>query len=349
MGVAGLEVASGLSVILVEGATGQVILARDEDIRRPVASAIKLVTALTVVDRLPVGHLVMIGQEVRGVEGSSYGLRPGEVRDVDDLLAGLLLRSGNDAAVALAVAVAGSEDEFVGLMAEHLRGLGVEARPGSASGLDPADALSAAELAIVSRAALAESRIRSIIGVPILELRAGFSVENRNLFLNDTAGATGLKTGFTSAAGYTLAASAQREGRELVAVVLGASDDQQRRTVAARLLEHGFVATRVLPVDRSVTLRTTRGPVRFSTEPSLVTVGVDTALVVDWPVALRPDDVLSEVALRAELLPAGSVGVNRADARRDAPNGGLGAALAEGVYSALRPFALAGGVDTVLR
>jgi D-alanyl-D-alanine carboxypeptidase (penicillin-binding protein 5/6) len=349
MGVAGLEVASGLSVILVEGATGQVILARDEGQRRPIASAIKLVTALTVIEHLPAGHLVAIGPEVLGIEGSSYALRPGEVRDVDDLLAGLLLRSGNDAAVALAVAVAGTEEDFVDLMVQRLQALGVDARPGSASGLDASDALTAAELAIVSRAALDEPRIRSMIGVPVLALRDGFTVENRNLFLADLPGATGLKTGFTSAAGYTLAASAQRDGRELVAIVLGANDDLQRRAVAIRLLDHGFLTTRLESLERSVTLRTTRGPVRFATVPAQVTVPIDAALTVDWPRSLRPDDELDEVPLLAQERSSGSVGVARADARRDVGTDGLGAALAEGVYGALRPFALAGGAHTTLR
>jgi D-alanyl-D-alanine carboxypeptidase (penicillin-binding protein 5/6) len=347
--VTGLEIAPGLSVLLAEASTGQVIVARDAEVRRPIASAIKLVTALTVVDELQSGHLVEIGDEVRGIEGSSYDLRPGEVREVDDLLAGLLLRSGNDAAVALALAVAGSEEAFVDRMAATLSALGVEARPGSSSGLALADALSAAELATVARAALTEPRIRRLVGVPTLVLRDGLEVENRNLFLSDTEGATGLKTGFTSAAGYTLAASARRDGRELIAVVLGASDDLERRAVAARLLDFGFSSTRVVPVTSSVTLRTSRGPVRFATVATDVTIGLDSAVHVDWSRALRPEDTLQLVELRIDELPAGVLDVERRDGRRDGAAAGLGAALTDGVYSALRPFALAGGAGTTVR
>jgi D-alanyl-D-alanine carboxypeptidase (penicillin-binding protein 5/6) len=351
-GVTGLGVASGLSVVLVEVATGQVLLARDAEVRRPVASAIKLVTALTVVEQLPAGSIVEIGPEVIGLEGSSYDLRPGEVRSVEDLLAGLLLRSGNDAAVALAVATAGTEEAFVGLMGATLARLGVEGLPGSSSGLDAADALTALELAAVARAALSEPRISAMLATPILALPDGSLVENRNLFLGDMPDATGLKTGFTSAAGYTLAASARRDGRDLVAVVLGAADDLERRAVAARLLEHGYVATRRVDVDRSVTLRTARGPVRFATTRTSVTVDAGSSILAAWPVSLRPDDELQAVVLRAGDAEAGVVAVERLDGRRSPERITLGRALADGVYAALRPTGLAGtaeGPDTALR
>ena len=349
VGVAGLGIRSGLSIALVEVATGQVLVAEDADLRRPVASAMKLVTALTVIEQLPIGSLVEIGAEVRGTEGSSYGLRPGELRDVEDLLVGLLLRSGNDAAVALAIATAGSEGAFVELMSTTLARLGIDARPGSSSGLDPADALSAFELAVVSRAVLAEPRLRSMLARPVIVLQDGSRVENRNLFLTDMPDATGLKTGFTSAAGFTLAASAEREGRELVAVVLGAGDDLERRSVAARLLDHGFATTRRVDVDHSVTLRTTRGPVRFATGGTRLTVGLSSDVAVVWPIALRPDDELTIVPLRAGEVSAGSTAVERRDGRQRAEATSLGRALADGVYAALRPVGLTGGAGTVLR
>jgi serine-type D-Ala-D-Ala carboxypeptidase (penicillin-binding protein 5/6) len=341
---AALGVGTPVSAVLVEASTGQVLVAREAQVRRPVASAIKLVTALVVVEALPPGAVVAIGEEVRGLEGSSYGLRAGEVRSVEDLLAGLLLRSGNDAALALAVAVAGSEEEFAGRMAERLTRLGIDAQPVTASGLATADALSAGELATVARAALAEPRIRAVVGARVLMLDDGTEVENRNLFLTDTAGASGLKTGFTSAAGYTLAASATRDGRELVAVVLGARDDRERRDLAVRLLEHGFAATESVALERSVTLRTGSGSVRFVTAPTRVTLGRGSEATVGWPPALRPDDPLREVRLLVDGADAGSVALSRIDAVRT-PEGrvGLGSALADGAYAALRPVGLTGG------
>jgi serine-type D-Ala-D-Ala carboxypeptidase (penicillin-binding protein 5/6) len=333
---------TGTSLILLEGSTGQIIASRDADRRRPIASAVKLVTALAVVDALPPGSVVVVGEEVRGVEGSSYGLRAGEVRSVEDLLVGLLLRSGNDASVVLAHAVDGSEEKFVLRMQATLRGLGIDALPASASGLTDGDALSAAELAIVSRAALAEPRIRAIVASPFLEID-GAVVENRNLFVGQFAGATGLKTGFTSAAGYTLSASAERDGRELIAVVLGAPDDGARRAIAARLLEFGFGETRLRSVDRSVTLRTPRGAVRFGTE-AVVTLPLDVEPEAAWPTSLRPDDALSAVAVSIEGRSIGAAAVSRRDARVPQGTPALGAALAEGVYAALRPFGITGAL-----
>jgi serine-type D-Ala-D-Ala carboxypeptidase (penicillin-binding protein 5/6) len=331
----------GTSLILLEGSTGQVIAARDAERRRPIASAIKLVTALAVVEALPAGSVVVVGQEAVGIEGSSYGLRVGDVRSVEDLLVGLLLRSGNDAAVVLAHAVSGGEEAFVLRMQDVLERLGIDAKPSSSSGLTDGDVLSAAELGIVSRAALAEPRIRAIVAAPVVEVD-GSLVENRNLFVVQFEGATGLKTGFTSAAGYTLSASAQRGGRELVAIVLGAPDDATRRTVASRLLEFGFGETRLVPVERSVTLRTSRGPVRFSTEGTLVTLTVGQEPVPAWPIALRPDDPVSSVQVSIDGRVAGPANVVRRDARSEGVVPALGPALADGVYSALRPFGIAG-------
>jgi len=346
-GVAFVGSPPGMSMVLLEGSTGQVVAALDAGLRRPVASAIKLVTAMAVIDALPPGSLVTVGEEVRGIEGSSYGLLPGEVRSVEDLLVGLLLRSGNDAAVTLAYAVAGGEEAFTEDMIAVLARLGIEAAPQSASGLALGDALSAAELAVVSRAALAEPRIRSIVGRVELRTDAEQVHENRNLFVAQFEGATGLKTGFTSAAGYTLSASAQREGRELIAVILGAPDDAARRATATRLLEYGFENTEVRSIDRSVTLRTSRGPVRFGTDGVRVTVANGAEVTPLWPTLLRPDDRPEGVEVFIDGNLSGMAAVTRRDARQateDRRRPGLGTAFVDGVYAALRPLGLDEGL-----
>ncbi len=345
---AGLGLPPGIRLALVEGGSGQTLVARGETERRPVASAIKLVTALVVTEEIPPGTWITVGEEVTGVEGSSYGLQPGEVRSVEDLLAGLLLRSGNDAAVALAVATAGSEEAFVGRMETALAAMGIEARPGSSSGLDPEDALSANDLATVARVALREPRIRTLVAATLLEVD-GVEIENRNLFLGDIPGATGLKTGFTSAAGFTLAASARRDGRELVAVVLGAADDLERRTAASALLEYGFNATVPVTLEETLTLRTSSGPVLLSTSPVLITVREGQETGVAWPQRIRPDGVPDTVGVLVDGIAAGSVELERRDGRRTDGSLSLGRALADGAYAALRPVGLGGEAPAPLR
>lgn len=344
-----LGITGTTSVALVEAATGQVLVAREADRRRPIASAIKLVTALAVTEHVPAGSLIITGDEVVGIEGSSFGLRPGERRTVEELLAGLLLRSGNDVARALAVAVAGSEDAFTALMAEELAALGIDARPASASGLEDGDALSALELATVARAALREPRLRALVGEPELQLPDGRVLENRNLFLADADGATGLKTGFTSAAGFTLVASAERGGRELVAVVLGAGSDRERRAVASRLIEHGFGGTRMVEATGAIELRTSAGPVRHSLVPTSVTVASDATLDVGWPSTLRPGQPLETVTLHGAGETIGSVAVERFDGREQRGATTLGRALVDGVYAAVRAGAIAAGAPPALR
>jgi len=335
---------SGTSVVLLEATTGQIIASRDADRRRPIASAIKLVTALAVIDALPPGTVIVVGEEARGVEGSSYGLRVGDVRTVEDLLAGLLLRSGNDAAIVLAHAVDGNESMFVLRMQAVLQRLGIEATPASATGLELGDALSASELATVAIAALREPRIRDLVGRTEFAIDGTGTIENRNLFIQQFAGATGLKTGYTSAAGYTLAASARRDDRELVAVVLGSPDDLARRATAARLLDFGFDQTRLAAVERSVTLRTSSGPVRFGTDSVAVTLRNGESVAATWPATLRPDDTIHQIEIGIDGRSAGFAPVVRRDARSAVEAPGLGKAFADGVYGALRPYGLIGAL-----
>lgn len=338
-----LGVPAGVSAVLVEGASGQRLAARDADLRRPVASTVKLVTGLTVVDALPAGTVVVPGEEVVAVGGASAGLEPGQRWTVDDLLAALLLRSGNDAAVALATAVAGDEEAFVALMEVTLAGLGVEADLASASGLDAGDRLSAAELAVVARAVLAEPRLAVPAARREVTTATGAVLANRNLLLDRVEGATGLKTGYTSAAGWSLVGTATRSGRTLVAVVLGAADEAERLLLVSRLLEHGFTATRVAATSSEATLRTGRGTVTVASDAGPLTVDVGTAPRTAWPAALDPDAPPVRVPVLVDDVAVAEAAVTVTDARSgDAGTAGLGAAAASGVYEALRAAGAAG-------
>jgi D-alanyl-D-alanine carboxypeptidase (penicillin-binding protein 5/6) len=336
---------AGLSLLLVEASDGQHLVAVAEERRRPVASTIKLLTALTVVELLGPGTLITVGREVLGVEGALFGLRPGEVWSVEDLLVALLLRSGNEVAVTLAVAASGSEDAFVRAMERTLERLGVVGVTlGSASGLSEQDAVSAVELAVVARASLAEPRIAGLVGLPTTIVAQGaVDVVNRNLLVGRYGGATGLKTGFTSAAGHTLAASARRDGRELVAIVLGATSEEERLRFAAALLDHGFERTARREVRGTLELRSGSGPVLLSVGGRWLTVETGAELAIDWPVTLRPDDEVAQVGVRLAGQYIGAVDVVRVDARTPTPSGSsLGPAFADAVYTGLRAAGLAG-------
>ena len=341
-----VRVAPEVSLLLVEVASGQILVAQDDQRRRPVASAIKLLTALTVVDLVPADTLITVGEEIRNVEGANFGLRVGEVWSVEDLLVALLLRSGNEVAMTLAAAAAGDESRFVGEMGRVLIDLGVAgATIESASGLSPRDELSAQELALVARAALREPRIAGVLGRTSTTIAQGaIPVENRNLLVGRYAGATGLKTGFTSAAGFTLAASASREGRDLVAIVLGATSEEERLRLSAALLDHGFDRTERRQVRGTLELRSGTGPVQFVAGGTTITTDRSSVIDLAWPASLRPDDDLVVVGLRIDGQDVGTVPVVRADARVPARGSNLGTALAEGIYTSLRAAGLAGAL-----
>ena len=231
--------------ILEDLSTGQVLFRRRTGEARPVASLTKIMTAVLAIQRLDPDRMVTITADATAAGGSVLGLQPGEKISVRNLLYGLLVQSSNDAAVALADAVAGTEDRFVHLMNAKARSLHLrDTRFASASGLDDRGHSSPRDLAALTRTAAAlplfdrivRSRFHSIPAPSGAPRR----VENRNALLWLYPGATGVKTGFTTAAGNCLVATAEREGRTLVAVMLG--DPKEPFDGAASLLNYGFDA-----------------------------------------------------------------------------------------------------------
>lgn len=336
--------------VLVEGATGQVLAAHAADERRHVASTIKILTALSVLDRVDGDEVVTVGREVVGVGGASVQLRPGDRWSVDELLQGMLVRSGNDAAEALAVHVAGSTEGLVALMREDAEVLGLPTGPDGIvltdpTGLADGNRLSALDLATLARAALAHPTLRPLLAAETVSLPGIGTDRNRNELLGSYRGATGVKTGYTDAAGFSLVASARRGDRELVAVVLGAGPDPARFRASAALLDHGFAAYRAETVEREVTLLAAGGHVPLAIAPTTVTVPVDADLEVALapPVWLPTDPILVEVVVDG-------VTVGALSAQPAAPPppevegaAGIGRGLVDGAYAALRA---ATGADT---
>jgi serine-type D-Ala-D-Ala carboxypeptidase (penicillin-binding protein 5/6) len=276
------------SWVLVDADTGQVLAEQAADQRRPVASTIKILTALSVIDRADLDDEVTVGEEVE-VGGASVGLLPGDTWSIEELLDALIARSGNDAAEALAVHVADDMESFVELMREDAVAIGLEDLVVTeASGLEDGNELTALELATVSRVALADERLRPLFARERVDLPREGSVATRNELLAAYPDATGMKTGFTAAAGLSLVASAQRDDRELIAVVLDAEEDPARFQDAIALLDHGFedFASTDPSGDWTVLVAGGQRSVTLGSEPFSVPADAEVELVGLPPVAV---------------------------------------------------------------
>ncbi|MGD8238736.1 MAG: D-alanyl-D-alanine carboxypeptidase family protein [Armatimonadota bacterium] len=283
------------SAVLIDGATGAVLFARDADARRYPASLTKVLTAIVVLGSDGGSELAQVGERAVQAEGMRAGLAPGQWVSVSDLLAAMLVRSGNDAAIVLAEHLGGSVEGFARMMNDTARRLGAEASHfANPHGLhDPRHYTTAHDLALIMRHAMQRPEIRRLVAqrravVSSTESESGNLVLSRNKLLDLYEGATGIKTGYTAAAGRCLAASAQRDGRELIAVLLDAEELWQDAEV---LLDWGFDNFETVQLAREGTT-SWRVPVRGGRQPTvwatttedvvvLVPKGRSTGCVVD--------------------------------------------------------------------
>jgi len=229
---------------VVDATTGKVIYAKRPHMRRPIASTTKIMTALVAMERLRPNDVVVVPRKATRVEDYREGLKAGEHVPVWKLYYGLLLASGNDTAVTLAVAAAGSLERFFVLMNDKARALRLRhTRFRSASGLvDEGNYSTVHDLAQLARHALKNRRFRSIVATKVKRVwwrppTKGKLYENHNKLLWRYPGANGVKTGWTRAAGPCLVASATRHGIRLISVVLDSPDHYGD---TRRLLDYGF-------------------------------------------------------------------------------------------------------------
>ena len=229
---------SAEAAVLAELETGRVLFEKNGDKPMKAASTVKILTALTALETLEPGEKITILPAWTGAEGSSMYLRAGEELTAEELLCGLLLVSGNDAAVALACAAAGSEEAFVHRMNEKAQALGMkDSRFADASGLaSEGHQVTARDMAVLGRAAMENELIRDIVSRKSTAA-AGRTLRNHNKLLWLYEGAVGVKTGYTKAAGRTLVSCARREGLTLLCVTLNAPEDWKDH---AALLDWGF-------------------------------------------------------------------------------------------------------------
>lgn len=215
--------------IVIEQTTGRVLFERDADKRAYPASTTKILTALVVRETLPLGLTVEVPKEAAGTEGSSIYLRAGEKLTVEELLYGLMLRSGNDAAVALALAAGGSVPRFAEMMNERARGCGAtHSHFVNPHGLhDDAHYTTARDLALITREAYRDPDLRRIMSTKSVTVGEGESRRhfvNKNKLLTNYEGGNGVKTGYTTKSGRCLVGGAYRDGMQLIGVVLDRYD-----------------------------------------------------------------------------------------------------------------------------
>jgi serine-type D-Ala-D-Ala carboxypeptidase (penicillin-binding protein 5/6) len=250
---------NAMSWLIADADTGEVLAAKDPHARNRPASTLKLLTALLAVDQLPADRVVVGTQADANQDGSRVGIGPGGRYTVRQLLTGLLLVSGNDAAHALADQL-GGVSTTVRQMNELAARLGArDTRAATPSGLDgPGMSASAYDLALAFRQVLSRPLLVELLGTRQAEFpgfgdRPGFVVSNDNKLLRSYPGALGGKTGFTDDARHTQLDAAQRGGRRLMVVLMrGEQRPVSMSEQAARLLDYGFALPAGHPVGKLV-------------------------------------------------------------------------------------------------
>lgn len=239
---------SAKSALLMEGSTGTILFEKASHEPLPPASVTKIMTMLLVMEALDNGQYtlddkVSVSEFAASMGGSQVFLEPNEQMSVHDMLKAVAVASGNDAAAALAEFTAGSHDAFVAKMNERAKQLGMnDTHFVNCNGLDAdGHVTSAHDIAVMSRELMKHPKIFEYTTIWMDSLRDGaFGLVNTNKLVRFYQGATGLKTGSTSVAGFCISATAKRDGMDLIAVVMGAPSSKERFSDASKMLDFGF-------------------------------------------------------------------------------------------------------------
>ena len=244
---------NGRSALLMEVSTGKVLYEKNADEALPPASVTKIMTLLIIYDSVSSGKIkwddtVSVSEHAASMGGSQIFLEPGEKQTVADLTKSIAIASANDAAVAMAEFIGGSEDSFVSLMNERAKNLGMKnAVFKNACGLDTdGHVMSARDIALMSRELMLNyptkytTTWQDTITHTTKKGSSEFGLTNTNKLIKQYADATGLKTGSTGKALYCLSGSAKRDGMELIAVIMAAPDPKVRFKEVMKMLDYGF-------------------------------------------------------------------------------------------------------------
>ena len=287
-----LEV-GGKSALLMDVATGTILYEQNAHEKLAPASVTKVMTMLLIMEAIDSGALrwedmVTASESAAAKGGSQIYLKVGETMSVEDMLKSIAVSSANDCACAMAEHLAGSEAAFVDRMNARAKELGMnDTNFVNCTGLDDgADAAnhrtSAHDIALMSRELLKKHPdIKRFTTIWMDSVRNGtFGLSNTNKLIRFYSGATGLKTGFTSGAGYCLSATAEREGMELIAVVMGCETSQQRTAACKSMLDYGFANFAIISPD--LTDSPSEVPVTLGKEPFVqAQLGADTGMLID--------------------------------------------------------------------
>ena len=244
---------AGKSAALMDVATGTLLYESDSHARLAPASVTKVMTMLLIMEAVDSGKISMTdtvtaSEAAAAKGGSQIYLKVGETMSVSDMLKSIAVSSANDCACAMAEHIAGSEEAFVAQMNQRAAELGMlDTHFVNCTGLDDGEnasehKTSAYDIALMSRELMKNHPdIKKFTTIWMDTVRNGtFGLSNTNKLIRFYQGATGLKTGFTSGAGYCLSATAQRDGMELIAVVMGADTSANRNAACKQLLDYGF-------------------------------------------------------------------------------------------------------------
>ena len=316
-------VVQAVAAVLIDQESGMVLYEKNAHLRLPIASTTKMMTALVVREQLDLDDQVTITPAAASVGEQEIWLSPGEVLTVEELLWALMVQSANDAAFALAEYTTGGVDSFARLMNKKAQSIGaVDSNFTNPHGLDMADHFSTAyDLALIGRELLADPVLAEMAGCKQYDLRwpdhpYPRTCLSHNELLGTYQGVTGIKTGYTAAAGSCLVASATRDSKSLVAVVL---NSEYRESDMVSMLDYGFAATAlVVLVKNEEDLGRTRVsayPRRYVTaiprkELAVLSIlgsgdrfEVKTAIEREAGSRVEKGDVLGKVLCRVESLP----------------------------------------------
>ncbi len=277
--------ASGSSSIVIDSKTGRILYENNKDARLPMASTTKIMTALIAIENGNLDNYVKIPREAVGIEGSSIYLKEGELLTLRELLYGLMLQSGNDASIAIAINVGGSVEEFVNLMNQKVEELGLQnTHFENPNGLHNENHYTSSfDLAMITKYAYTKEIFREIVGTKNFKIpyekydnseteNKYRYLKNKNKILNEFEGGIGVKTGYTKDAGRCLVSAAKRDDSEVICVVLNHPD---MFSDSKRYMENAF---KEFPTRRLVSKGDIAGQIKIAgsnTEYHAITVEND--------------------------------------------------------------------------